>query len=32
MLKASLAGFADKSAALANLAAGATITTNFAFP
>ena len=32
MLKASLAGFADKSATLANLAAGATITTNFAFP
>ncbi|MBC7611054.1 MAG: DUF4382 domain-containing protein [Polaromonas sp.] len=31
-LKANLAGFADKAATLANLAAGATITTNFTFP
>lgn len=31
-LKTSLAGFADKTATLANLAAGATITTNFTFP
>ncbi len=31
-MKASLAGFADKSATLGTLAAGATITTNFTFP
>lgn len=31
-LKTSLAGFADKTATLANLATGATITTNFTFP
>ena len=31
-LKASLAGFVDKAATLPNLAAGATITTNFTFP
>lgn len=31
-LNASLAGFPDKTASLANLTAGATITTNFAFP
>ena len=31
-LKASLAGFTDKSAVLGPLASGATITTNFAFP
>jgi hypothetical protein len=31
-LKTSLAGFTDKTATLGNLAAGATITTNFTFP